>query len=397
MKETPWITPQWWISRYNFPNSTKLPSKVMLHDTTLRDGEQTPGVVFRKEEKIEIARLLDEFGVERIEAGMPSVSKEDAEAIQEIVKRKNNSEIFCFCRANDKDIQLAADCGVDGVVIEVPSGLPRLKYQFNWSEDEVIEKSCSAIAKAKEHGLKVLFFPYDTSRAEQAFLIRLLTEVEQSAKPDSVAVVDTTGSASPMAIRYLVSLVKNTVSCPVEIHVHSDFGLATANTLAGIEAGAEVAHVCVNGLGERCGNAALEQIIVTLKVFHGLGNYKYNMLSELSEQVAEFSGVPRSRLQPIVGDFAFTREIGMGMDMVTKQPRVIYPIIPEMVGRNTNVVMGKKSGKSSVEFKLAEKNISMTAEQIETMVAQVKEMGIEKKRCLTEDEFDSIASALLQK
>ncbi len=394
MEETRWISPQWWVSRYNYSNNVKLPSKITLSDTTLRDGEQTPGVVFRKDEKIRIAQMLDDFGVERIEAGMPSVSKEDASAIKEIVKRKNNSEIFAFCRADERDIKLAVDCGVDGVVIEVPSGAPRLKYQFSWSEDQVIEKSCIAIDKAKEAGLKVLFFPYDTSRAEQAFLIRLLTEVEKAAKPDSVAVVDTTGSASPFAIRHLVTLVKNTVTCPVEIHVHSDFGLATANTLAGIEAGAEVAHVCVNGLGERCGNAALEQVVVTLKVLYGMGDYKYNMLKELSETVEEYSGVKLSALQPITGQFAFTREIGMGMDLVTSQPRVIYPILPEMVGREVNVVMGKKSGKSSVEFKLAEKNISLPVEKVEEIVQLVKAEGIEKKRCLTEEEFDKIVASI---
>lgn len=396
MEERPWRTGSWWVSPYNFAGKPKPPVRVILHDTTLRDGEQAPGVVFRKDEKVALARALDEFGVDRIEAGMPATSREDLEAVKAIVKLNTKASVFVFCRATREDIDLAADCGVSGVVIEVPSGLPRLRYQFSWSEEEVIERSCQAIIRAREKGMYVVFFPYDTTRADQAFLVRLLRDVEKNAKPDSVAVVDTTGSTLPCAVRYLVRLVKHTITCPVEIHAHNDFGLATANSLAALEAGADVIHVCLNGLGERCGNAALEQIAVCLKVFYGIGHYDYARLAGLSEMAARFSGIPVPASQPITGEFAFTREIGLGMEVLEKEPKVIYPVLPDVVGRNINVVMGKKSGKSSVRYKLKARGITLPEENVQAIVELVKAAGIEKKRYLTDAEFDELVKPFVE-
>ncbi|MFQ5896596.1 MAG: 3-hydroxy-3-methylglutaryl-CoA lyase, partial [Nitrospinota bacterium] len=240
-----WDTKEWWVSPFNYHEEVRaglsLPSRVALHDATLRDGEQTPGVVFRKEEKVAIARMLDEVGVDRIEAGMPAVSREDAEAIKEISSLGLRARVMVFSRAMPEDIDRAIECGVSGAVVEVPSGVPRLKYQYTkWSEKDIIERSVRAVSYAKDKGLFVNFFPFDTTRAELSFLKRLVGEVVERAKPDSVCVVDTTGSTLPRAMAFLVGELRREVDVPLEVHTHNDLGLGVASSLAAVEAGAEV-------------------------------------------------------------------------------------------------------------------------------------------------------------
>src|SRR5580693_5289646 len=255
---------QWWVSPYNFipevASTFQLPKKVEIHDATLRDGEQTPGVVFSVADKIAIAEKLDEVGVERIEAGMPAVSEQDFEAIKQISKLGLKAKIYTFARAMTADIDKAVECGAHGVIIEVPIGYPKLKYQFKWTWEDVLRKSVPVINYAKSHGLHAVYFPYDTTRAREEDLTNLLTRIMQEAPPDSIGVVDTMGCVLPEAMKYLVRLVKSLTNLPVEVHTHNDFGMAVATELAGVEAGAEVVHSCANGLGERTGNAALEEL-----------------------------------------------------------------------------------------------------------------------------------------
>src|ERR1019366_9244290 len=264
---------EWWVSPYNYAPEVRaqfqLPERVSIHDATLRDGEQTPGIVFSVADKIAIAEKLDEVGVERIEAGMPAVSEQDFEAIRKISKLGLKSKIFTFARAMTADIDKAVECGAHGVIIEVPIGYPKLKYQFKWTWEDVLRKSVPVINYAKSHGLYAVYFPYDTTRAREEDLTNLLTRIMQEAPPDSIGVVDTMGCALPEAIKYMVRLVKRLTNLPVEVHTHNDFGMAVATELAGVEAGAEVVHSCANGLGERTGNAALEELMVALHVLYG--------------------------------------------------------------------------------------------------------------------------------
>ncbi|MBA7550976.1 Homocitrate synthase [subsurface metagenome] len=205
---------KWWISPYNFSEevveSFDLPHKVQIHDATLRDGEQTPGVVFRKEDKVRIAKGLNEIGVERIEAGMPAVSSEDFEAIKEITKLGLKSKIFTFARALKSDIDSAVECGANGVIIEIPIGYPKLKYQFGWSWEDVLKKSIDVINYAKECKLYTVYFPYDTTRAREEDLDNLFTGIMKYSSPDSIGIVDTMGCALPEAIQYLVRKAKKT-------------------------------------------------------------------------------------------------------------------------------------------------------------------------------------------
>ncbi len=395
-----WDTKDWWTSPFNFNKQDRrggsVPSKVALHDATLRDGEQTPGVVFRKEEKIAIARMLDEVGIDRIEGGMPAVSQEDAEAITEISSLGLRAKVMVFSRAMPEDIDRAVQCGAWGSVIEVPSGLPRLKHQFKWGEDEIIERSVQAVSYAKDKGLFVNFFPYDTTRAELSFLKRLVGGVVERAGPDSVSVVDTTGCILPRAMGFLVNELRREIDIPIEVHTHNDLGLGIANALAAVEAGAQVIHTCVNGLGERCGNAALEEVAVSLKALMGVDlPIKFEKLSELSRMVEELSGVRLAANKPLMGDISFTRESGLGIDILMSEPRVGFSIHPNFVGRDFRIVLGKKSGKPSIEVKLKEMGIAATEEQMRVMLDRVKRRSIEKKTWLEEEEFEEIVKGVL--
>jgi len=383
----------WWASPYNDKEEVlakiNKPEKVEIHDATLRDGEQTPGVVFSVDDKIRIAEMLNEVGVERIEAGMPAVSKDDYEAIKGITKRNMDAKIFTFARAMRKDIDMAVETGANGVVIEVPIGYPKLKYQFGWTWENVLDKSMDCINYAKSQGLHVVYFPYDTTRAREEDLTNLMTGIMENSPPDSVGVVDTMGCALPQTIDYLVRKMKKlTNGLPVEIHTHNDFGMAVATEIAGISAGASVAHSCINGLGERTGNAALEELMVAMKVLLGTDNdYKLDKMLELSRMVEEISGVKLAPNKPVAGKRNYTRESGIGVDLVLKQPLAMFATDPQLFGRTGDIVLGKKSGKASVEYYLDKLNIQVSEEGIAEILNRVKETGTLNKRILTTDEF----------
>lgn len=383
----------WWASPYNDLEEVKAKmtegQHVEIHDATLRDGEQTPGVVFSLDDKVRIAEMLDELGVERIEAGMPAVSKVDQDAIKEISRRNLKARIFTFARATRKDIDMAVDCGAHGVVLEVPIGYPKLKYQFNWTWENVFEKSADSINYAKSQGLEVVYFPYDTTRSRTEDLENLMAAIMKDAAPTSVGVVDTMGCAMPQTIAYLVRKMKKmTNGLPVEIHTHNDFGMAVATELAAVSAGASCVHSCINGLGERTGNASLEELMMCMKVMMDMPNdYRIEKLPAMCAEVSKIAGVRLADNKPVAGIRNYTRESGIGIDLVVKQPLAMYATDPRYFGREGDIVLGKKSGKASIEYFLEKLNLTADEEQIAAMLAKVKEKGIQKKGLLTEDEF----------
>jgi methanogen homocitrate synthase len=392
---------EWWVSPYNFiPEVTgtyNLPPKVSIHDATLRDGEQTPGIVFDIADKIAIAEKLDEVGVERIEAGMPAVSEMDFQAIKEITRLGLKARIYTFARAMNADIDKALECGAHGVIIEVPIGYPKLKYQFKWTWEDVLRKSVEVINYAKKRGLHCVYFPYDTTRAREEDLRNLLTRIMLDAPPDSIGVVDTMGCILPEAMKYMVRLVTSLTNLPVEVHTHNDFGMAVATELAGVEAGAVCVHSCANGLGERTGNAPLEELMVALHVLYGYDTqYKLDKLPELGELVSRISKFPTSVNKPILGDRNFTRESGIGVDLVVKEPLAMFGTHPSLTGRKGEVVLGKKSGKASITYNLELLGITdADDEAVAEMLKRVKDKGIEKRGLLTQDEFRDIVDSVL--
>jgi len=401
MKDLYFQENKWWVSPYNFIDDVRkrfdLAAKVQIHDATLRDGEQTPGVVFRKDDKIKIAQLLDETGIDRIEAGMPAVSDEDFDAIKAISKLGLKAKIFTFARAMAVDIDKAIDCGAHGVVIEIPIGYPKLKYQFGWTWEDVLRKSVDCINYARKQGLYVVYFPYDTTRAREEDLTNLLTKIMEHSPPDSVGIVDTMGCALPEAIQYLVRKAKALTGLPIEIHTHNDFGIGVATELAAVTAGAEVVHSCVNGLGERTGNAALEELIMGLQVLLGLKtHYRLDRIMPLCKAVQEISGVSPARNKPVIGESNYTRESGIGIDLVMKTPLAMFATDPKLTGREGEVVLGKKSGKASVEYTLNKLGITgVSDETIAKILKGVKAKGTEKRALLTMDEFKEIVAGVI--
>jgi isopropylmalate/homocitrate/citramalate synthase len=393
---TPWKNDRWWTSPFNFRPEVRegldLPQKVRFHDVTLRDGEQTPGVVFRKDDKVRIARSLDELGVDRIEVAMPAVSLEDADAVAAVAGLGLRAEIYAFCRATASDIDIAADCGVDGVIVEVPAGVPRLQHQFpNWGPDDVAEKSMQGIAHAKEKGLKVVFFMMDVSRGDLDFIDRLLTRVRDESPPDSVTVVDTSGCMLPRAVEWLVRHVRDLTELPVEIHTHTDLGLGVANALAAVGAGAGVVHASVLGIGERTGNAALEEVAVALRALYDCEiGIDLERLTDVAREISEISGFPRARNKPLVGTHTFVRESGMGVDLIRSQPLGLFCINPVTVGQKPGYVLGKKSGLASIAMKLEDLSLDATEEQKAELLRRVKELGIEKRAVLDDEEFRTL-------
>jgi isopropylmalate/homocitrate/citramalate synthase len=393
---------QWWVSPFNITDEVRrsfsLPGRVQIHDATLRDGEQTPGVVFSVADKVAIAEALAAVGVDRIEAGMPAVSDDDFEAIKQIAGLGLTSKIYTFVRAMAADIDKSLECGARGVILEIPIGYPKLLWQFKWTWEDVLKKSVEVVRYAKAHDLEVVYFPYDTTRAREEDLTNLLTRLVQDAPPDSVGIVDTMGCVLPDAMKYLVKLVKRvTNGLPVEVHTHNDFGMAVATELAGVEAGAEVVHSCANGLGERTGNAALEELIVALHVLYGYETqYRLDRLPELGALVSRLSNRPIPVNKPILGAHNFTRESGIGVDLVVKKPLAMFGTHPALTGRSGEVVLGKKSGKASITYALEQLGIVGAGDEaVGEMLRIVKERSIAKRALVTLEEFREIAERVL--
>ena len=401
MRENHFEDGKYWVSPYNFEpevrKSMNLPEKVEIHDATLRDGEQTPGVVFSVDDKVAIAQKLSEVGVERIEAGMPAVSPQDEQAIKEITKLKLNSKIYTFARAMKADIDMALACGADGVIIEVPIGYPKLVTQFGWTWENVLERSAPVINYAKENGLHAVFFPYDTTRARPEDLENLCKGIMNESPPDSIGIVDTMGCATPEAIKYMVKWVNGMTGLPIEIHTHNDFGMGVATEIAAVTAGAVCVHSSGNGLGERTGNAALEELMISLDLLYGYETgYDFAKLPELGALLSKCANVPIARNKPLLGDGNFTRESGIGIQYVMHDPLVMFGTHPAFTGREGEVVLGKKSGKASIDYKLNQLGLGeANDEQNAKILDLVKQAGIKKRDILSDDEFKSIATSVM--
>ena len=390
------------MSFYNYKDEVKrgmkFPRKVVFHDVTLRDGEQQAGIVFRKDDKITIARALDEAGVNRIEAGMPSVLPEDAQTIKEISHLGLQAKIYAFARCMKADVDNALKVDVDGVVMEVPSSDHLIKYGYGWDENRSIELAVEATSYAHAHGLRVTFFTIDSTRADFDVFWHLAGSVAAKGHMDALAVADTFGVMNPQAYAYFISRIKEVTDKPIEVHAHNDFGLGVANTIAALGAGAETAHVTVNGIGERSGNASLEEVATALRMMYGVeSDVKFEKLRSLSKLIQERSGISVPPQKPIVGDGLFTTESGIIAGWWNRlepqgMPLEMFPFLPETVGHGpVKVILGKKSGRDSIVYKAKKLNLKVDERQIDTILMNVKEEAMAKKRALTDEEFIAIA------
>lgn len=405
MTDTPWMTRNWFVSPWNYsPEVTKdlnFAKKIKIHDITLRDGEQQAGIEFTKDDKIRIAEALAEAGVHRIEAGMPAVSPADAEAIKEIVKRNLGPEIFAFARCMKDDVKRAVDTGVKGVVMEIPSSEHIIKYAYRWTLEKAIELSIEATQYAKEQGLYVVFFPIDSSRAEMSWYLNLIERVAREGHMDALALVDTFGVLGPHAVRYMVREAKKRVNKPLETHFHSDFGMGVANTILALSEGAEVVHSTVLGIGERAGNAPMEEIVMALRTMFNIDlGIDYSKLYPLAKLVEKLSGQKVPTNKPIVGDLLFSVESGIIASWVKncgdEHLTEVFPFRPEFVGQQEpRVVLGKNSGLDSIRIWLSDMGREATEEQMTEILMQLKSESMAKKRLLNVDEFMAIVDRVL--
>ena len=389
---SPWNYEQEVIKQFNFP-----PAKdIKIHDITLRDGEQQAGIAYTLEDKMKIAKALAEAGVHRIETGMPAVSKEDERAIKEIVQADFGPEIFAFSRCMVSDVKLAKECGVKGVVVEIPSSEHIIKHAYGWELQKAIDLSIEATLLAKELGLYTVWFPIDASRADMNWFLDLIEKISTEGHMDALAVVDTFGGISPHAIPHLIKRIRERVKKPLEPHFHDDFGMGVANTLMALACGCTVAHTTVTGIGERAGNAAMEELVLALLTMYGIDlGIKTEKFYSLSKLVRELSRTQIPSNRPIVGETLLSVESGIVTSWVRRcrdeNPLELGPFIPSLVGqRPVEIVLGKSSGIDSVAEWLEKIGGDASQEQREALVLKVKEVSIKKKGLLTEQEFKKI-------
>ena len=403
MAKQPWKGKDYFVSPWNYADEvTKdfdLPKKVKFHDITLRDGEQQSGLVFRKNDKIKIAEALAEAGVDRIEAGMPIVSKQDAAAIKAIVKAKLGPQIFSFARCMVPDVKRALDTGVDGIVIEIPCSEHLIKHAYQWPLQRAIDLSIEATNFAHDNGLQVVFFPIDASRAEMDWFLQTIHTIATEGHMDALALVDTFGGVSPSAMTYLVRKVKERVNVPLETHFHDDFGCGTANTLLALAAGCEVAHVTVSGIGERCGNASLEETALALKTMYAAKtNIRYEKLYGLSKLVQKLAGIQMPTNAAIVGDRVYEVESGIVVSWLKNCGHAnaleLFPYLWSLVGQpEPKVLIGKKSGIDTIGHYLEQiGRTDLDKDQAMAVLMAVKEEALRQKQLLDIKQFKAIVN-----
>jgi isopropylmalate/homocitrate/citramalate synthase len=359
---------------------------VGLYDTTLRDGEQTVGVVLNPEEKLEIAKLLDELGIERIEAGFPRVSDDDWRAVELIAQAGLNAEVWGFSRAVPADLEALVELGVGYSVIESPISDLKLDA-IGVSREKMLERIAGAMRFAAEHDIHAAFFGVDSTRAEPEFFRRVYeTAVEAGAR--EVVVVDTLGIASPEAVADLVgATIQWLDGTPVHFHGHNDFGLATASAVAAVRAGATWVQGTINGMGERAGNANLGEVALTLRALYGVEtNLRLDRIRAVAERVRELSGYALEPWKPVTGETLYRRESGAVASQFHDPPS-IEPYSSELVATERSIVLGKKSGLDSVRIKADELGLEVPDDRRAEVLAAVKKLGTEKRGLVTDDEF----------
>ncbi len=383
-----------WVSELNSNSSIRprlnVSAPIRFYDTTLRDGEQTVGVVLDPQQKLDLARQIDSLGISRIEAGFPRVSAEDAEAIRLISRAGLQAEIWGFARAVRADIDELVKLELKFTVIETPTSEVKLKA-YGISHEEAIRRATDAVSHAKKNGIYVAFFPVDSTRADLNFL-KSIYRATVAAGAEEVVVVDTIGACGPEAVEFLIGQVRDWLGpqIPVHFHGHNDFGLATACAIAAIRAGATWIQGTINGMGERAGNADLGEVALALKCLYDVPvALDLARIREVSRIVRETSKYELEPWKPVVGRNLFVRESGA----VASQfhiPEAIEPFSADIVGAQREIVLGKKSGLDSVALKAKELGLDVAESQRPAILAAVKSLGILSRRLISDDEFRQI-------
>ena len=372
--------------------------KIRIFDTTLRDGEQTPGVSLSPEQKLTIAKRLDELGVDAIEAGFPIISDGERKGIKMINDANLNAEICGLSRADKKDIDAVIDSGLNYTHIFIATSDIHLEYKLKLSRDEALAKAIEAVEYGKSHGLQVEFSAEDATRTDREFLKKVFGEVA-NAGADRIDIPDTVGYSTP---QYMAEITKDAIAAtqlPVSVHCHNDFGLAVANAISGIQAGASCAHVTINGIGERAGNASLEELVMALQCLQfdekRETGIKTEKLYETSRFISKLMGIPVQPNKAIVGENAFGHESGIHTHGVLSNPLTYEPISPELVGRTRWFQVGKHAGIHGMNAMLGEYGIEPDDEQAKQILDKIKAIGDQGKH-VTDVELLSIANEVMK-
>ena len=369
---------------------------IKIVDTTLRDGEQTAGVVFANHEKIAISQMLSDLGINQIEVGIPAMGGDEKEVIKSICKRNLKSSIMAWNRAVISDIENSIDCGVDSVAISISVSDIHIQNKLKTSREWVLENMVKSVEYAKRNGLYVSVNGEDASRANDDFLIEFI-EVAKQAGADRFRYCDTVGIMDPFSIKDKISKIYNKTKFDIEMHTHNDFGLATANAIAGIIGGANYVGVTVNGLGERAGNAALEEVLMALKYIHGYDtNIDTTKFKDLSEYVSNASGRDLPAWKAIVGSNMFKHESGIHADGALKNPTNYEAFDPKEVGLERQIVIGKHSGKAAIINKFKEYDINLNDEDASIMLESVRALCIRAKRTLFDKELVQLYNDIIK-
>jgi isopropylmalate/homocitrate/citramalate synthase len=368
-----------------------LQAEVGFYDTTLRDGEQTVGVVLDPDQKLELARGLDELGIERIEAGFPRVSEDDYRAVELIAGAGLTAEVWGFSRAVPADVDALVELGVEASVIESPISDLKLEA-LGVSREKMLQRVTDAVANAVEHGIRVAFFGVDSTRATPEYFAEVYRAAVQAGAKE-VVVVDTIGIATPEAAEFLVRQTREWVGdgIPVHWHGHNDFGLATACSLAAVKGGARWIQGTINGMGERAGNASLPEVALALRGLYAVETkLRLERVRAFSARLRELCGYELEPFKPFVGENLFTRESGAVASQF-HDPPAIEPYSSAVVGAERRIVLGKKSGLDSIRIKAAELGLDLDDDSQRDLLARVKELGTRKRGLVTDEEFLELA------
>jgi len=385
---------EFYMSTYKPNIELNLPEKVWIFDTTLRDGEQMPGVTYTIDEKIMIARQLDELRVPKIEAGFPITSPGETEAVKRIAGLGLDSTICALARPLKSDIDRALDCDVPYIHVFISTSNLHIKHMMNTTREDVMKQTIEGIQYAKDHGVRVEYSPQDATRTDMDYLKEICIAATD-AGAEMLNIPDTVGVMTPRATYEFFKELKNTVDTPLSAHAHNDMGQAVASSLAAVEAGAEQIHVCVNGLGERAGNTSLEQVAVALVAQYGIDTgINYKKIAETCSTVERLSGVYHPPNSPIVGDNAFAHEAGIHVHGLLGFRGNYEVINAEFVGKKSRIAAGKHAGRHGVFKMVQDMGFEPTEDQLKTIARRVKSIG-DTGKVLTDNDLYAIAKDVM--
>jgi len=371
-------------------------AKIKFFDTTLRDGEQTPGVSLNQNDKVAIARALDELGVSIIEAGFAKTSDGDFNAVKAVAEAGLKAQSCSLARCTKEDVDAAVDTGVDWVHIFIGTSPLHREFKLQMTKEQIIRAAVESIEYCLSRGTKVHFSPEDACRTEYDYLVNVC-KAAQGAGAEIINIPDTVGVMTPETMSALISKLGKVIKVPIAVHCHNDFGMAVANTVAAVKAGATILHTTINGLGERAGNADMEQVVMILenleKLATGINLKKIYTTSKLVERLSGVRVMPNF---PIVGDNAFAHESGIHVHGVLKKAATYEAFEPEIVGAHRRLVLGKHVGAHGVAAKLKEMGLEATEEQAREITKKVKDLG-DKHKKVTEEDLMALAQDVIGK